>query len=83
MELGTFKVFPNPYSEQTAVSFENGFEIGSALIVTDVLGRAVFRTEMRDYQTTIKSSQTGKGIFLLYQEESSGERTFLEKLIVE
>jgi hypothetical protein len=76
----TFTVFPNPFTTQLTVSFENEFA-HRKVILTDLLGKEVLAFENVGKQLTIQKDGLTPGIYLLKVLDEKG--LFTEKVVVQ
>ena len=76
-------IYPNPFSDQTIIQINGEIEKGSALILSDMLGRRIYSAPITSNSIIINSRETGKGFFLVYLENEAGNKPFLGKLLAQ
>lgn len=78
-------VYPNPFTDFTIVQFDNSLKSQYLIIVTDVLGREVYRNEnITDSKVKMRKEELGTGFFLLtIFDEKDKHQVFVEKLLIE
>jgi hypothetical protein len=76
-------IYPNPFSDKTTIQLNGKIEKGSALILSDMLGRRIYSAPIISNSIIINSRETGKGFFLVYLENQGGNKPFLGKLIAQ
>lgn len=76
-------IYPNPFSDQTTIQLNGEIEKGSALILSDMLGRRIYSAPITSNSIIINSRETGKGYFLVYLENEAGNKAFLGKLLAQ
>jgi hypothetical protein len=79
----TASIYPNPFSDKTTIQINGEIEKGSALILTDMLGRRIYSAPITSNSIIINSRETGKGFFLVYLENEAGNKPFIGKLIAQ
>lgn len=76
-------IFPNPFLDQTTITFDKNLKEGDKVLITDLLGRPILvQTRLLGDSLTIEANETGQGYFLVYLQDENGQQHFLGKLLV-
>lgn len=78
-------VYPNPFNEFTRVYFDRVLTGNNYMVIYDLLGQEVYRTEnIAGASVQINKEQLVSGVYLLtFKENGKNEGAFVSKLIVE
>lgn len=80
-EPQSLKIFPNPATTQITIRFNQPIQAQTIMEITDMQGRLVTLSIVKEQQSTIPLSLT-KGLYLL-QVKEKGEGVYNEKLVIE
>ncbi|MCB0401072.1 MAG: VCBS repeat-containing protein [Flavobacteriales bacterium] len=78
-------IFPNPFHEGTSFLFDRNLNGEFDLVICNILGAEVKRiSKINGNRVELHKNDIGKGLFLSYLiNHQTGERMFLEKLVVQ
>lgn len=66
VEALNFQLYPNPTNETFTISLENDANITYTIRLTDLSGRAVYKTALSDTQLTINVANIADGAYMLH-----------------
>ncbi len=79
--LKNFKIYPNPFSENTTIEFSNPKHSNYKMVLYNILGKKVLEmNNVTSDKIILKRGSLKSGIYLI---ELRGEQTYYSKLIVE
>lgn len=76
----TFKVFPNPASDQFTISFEESFSSNAMLNVFDLQGQLVYQQILTDQQTVVPTAELNTGLYIIRVDDEG--KSYTQKLSV-
>jgi len=77
-----FSVYPNPTSDEIHINYQGTYKGEASLVMTDVLGREVYQSQINtNSPTTISLSTLSNGVYFLTMETATGKT--VQKIVKE
>ena len=77
------RIYPNPFSSYTTIHLTSDSEPGDMLLVSDVMGRVVYRQPFWSNSLTLSADKIGEGIYSVNIKSATGRLKQLGRIVVQ